>query len=114
MARGNGQNKNDLTFSSGSVGATACAGGIKIGTVAASTGAYYPTNGTRTFSNSTAVWNSATNRLVITLGTCGGACPTGTVASSTYTYTPTATIAAAADPSVLATGTTNTGNVQNF
>jgi prepilin-type N-terminal cleavage/methylation domain-containing protein len=114
MARGNGQGKNDLTLSGGTVGPAACNGGIKVGTIASSTGAYNPVNSARVFANSTVTWNAAQNQLVITLGSCGGSCPSGTVASSTYTYTPTGTIAAAADPSVLATGTTTTGNFRNF
>jgi hypothetical protein len=113
MARANGGN--NLTVTSGNVGGTNCNTGVKIGTFTTTSGGYNTTNGAESFTNSTVSWDSATNGLTITLGSpCGGACPSGTVAASTYIYTPSATIAAAAYPTVTATGTASSGNVRNF
>jgi hypothetical protein len=115
MAKGTGSNTNDLSFSGGTVGATACSGGIKIGgmVMSASSGKYEPGSSADTFANSTVTWNAASNLLVITLG-APGTQPPNTVATSTYVYTPNAAIAAAANPAVTATGSATTGNVQNF
>src|SRR5437763_6393668 len=82
MAKGNGSNTNDLTVSGGTVGANACSGGINFGTFKASTGAYNTTNSSVTITGSTVTYNSATNALILTLGTSGA---TGTATqSNTY------------------------------
>ena len=115
MNRGNGSATNDLTFLSGTVGASACSGGIKIGAMnmTVTSTEYEPNNSNDLFQNSTVTWNSGTNQLVITLGAPDFQ-PPNTVATSSYLYTPTATIAASGAPTVTATGTATTGTVRNY
>jgi hypothetical protein len=114
MNRGNGAANNDLSVTGGTVGATACSGGVKVGSFATNSSTYQPGNINHPFTNSTITWNSSTNEMVITLGSCGASCPPGTAATSTYTYTPNTAIAAAAAPAATASGTATTGEVQNY
>lgn len=102
MAKGNGSNTNDLTVSGGTVGANACSGGINFGTFKASTGVYNPNNASVTISNSTVTYNSATNALILTLGTGG---PAGIATqSNTYRYSADTSIVAAGNNSIHASG----------
>jgi Tfp pilus assembly protein PilW len=117
MNGGNGQNTNNLTIAGGTVGASACTGGTLIGSFTTTSNGYETGNKTHTFTGSTLSWNSGTNSLVLTLGSCSGGangCPPNTVASSTYTFQNPGTIALATDPGIFATGNPTTGAVKNF
>jgi hypothetical protein len=117
MSAGNGSHTNDLTFSGGTVGASACSGGIKLGTIPSDSHGYIPNNATNDWTNSSVTWNASANQLVITLGagTPSAVRPTsGSVASSNFTYQPAVTIALAGNPSITATGSATTGSVKNF
>ncbi len=105
MNGGNGGNKNDLSFTGGTVsGAGACAGGnVKIGTMASNTNVYKNSSGSITFAGSTIAWDPVTFTMTITLA--GGPAPGTAVAANTYTYTPNAAIALASNPAVTISGT---------
>jgi hypothetical protein len=102
MAAGSAGN-NNLSFSLGNVGGSACSTGVKIGTIAANTNVYNTTASAITFANSTVAWDVITNTLTITLA--GGPAPGTAVANNTYTYTPNAAISLASNNAVKVTGT---------